>query len=245
MTQGAAARRAQVTITATIHSPSQYCFQLFDGLMMLLNGRVVYFGRRAELMAFAQSHWTGKAPVLADVHNEAEYIVDIVTAADRAGESAAFADQYAASAMKSDVDEKVDTFLVRTPPGGPPFIHVLRDVVGPCMACEAYTTQQEPAAQWRNVRCAAGGAQSSDHATVPERIKAELATARETVTPWWFGLKTLVKYRTPRNYRDPEFLGPRIGDKIMMSCLMWSLYWRAAPARWRARRPPGGWSRER
>ena len=105
-----------MTITATIHSPSQYCFQLFDGLMMLLNGRVVYFGRRAELMAFAQSHWTGKAPVLADVHNEAEYIVDIVTAADRAGESAAFADQYAASAMKSDVDEKVDTFLVRTPP---------------------------------------------------------------------------------------------------------------------------------
>ena len=99
--------------------------------------------------------------------------------------------------------------------------------------------------QRRDVACAAGGAQSSDHATVPERIKAELATARETVTPWWFGLKTLVKYRTPRNYRDPEFLGPRIGDKIMMSCLMWSLYWRAAPARWRARRPPGGWSRER
>lgn len=36
------------------------------------------------------------------------------------------------------------------------------------------------------------------------------------MTPWWWGLKTLVKYRTSKNYRDGEFLGPRIGDKIMI-----------------------------
>ncbi len=45
-----------------------------------------------------------------------------------------------------------------------------------------------------------------------------------TVTPWWWGLKTLIKYRTSKNYRDGEFLGPRIGDKIMISLLIMTLY---------------------
>ena len=46
-----------------------------------------------------------------------------------------------------------------------------------------------------------------------------------------WGVKTLVKYRTPRNYQDPEFLGSRLGDKIIMSTLMWTLYWCAAAPR--------------
>ena len=34
-----------VTICATIHSPTSYCFSLFDKLMMLVRGQVVYFGK--------------------------------------------------------------------------------------------------------------------------------------------------------------------------------------------------------
>jgi ABC-type multidrug transport system ATPase subunit len=33
-----------ITVCATIHSPSPYCFKLFDRLMLLLRGQVVYFG---------------------------------------------------------------------------------------------------------------------------------------------------------------------------------------------------------
>jgi ATP-binding cassette subfamily G (WHITE) protein 2 len=33
-----------VTICATIHSPSAYCFGLFDRLLLLVRGQVVYFG---------------------------------------------------------------------------------------------------------------------------------------------------------------------------------------------------------
>jgi len=33
-----------ITICATIHSPTPYCFNLFDSLMILLRGHVVYFG---------------------------------------------------------------------------------------------------------------------------------------------------------------------------------------------------------
>ena len=33
-----------ITICATIHNPTPYCFNLFDRLMILLHGRVVYNG---------------------------------------------------------------------------------------------------------------------------------------------------------------------------------------------------------
>lgn len=65
----------------------------------------------------------------------------------------------------------------------------------------------------------------NDHAELGAEMRTELATQSATVTPWWFGLKTLVKYRTPKNYKDPEFVGARVGEQVINSTLMWSLYW--------------------
>lgn len=36
------------TICATIHSPTSYCFNLFDRMSMLVKGRLVYFGPKGE-----------------------------------------------------------------------------------------------------------------------------------------------------------------------------------------------------
>ncbi len=36
------------SVCATIHSPSDYAFKLFDTVMMLLRGQVVYFGQGGE-----------------------------------------------------------------------------------------------------------------------------------------------------------------------------------------------------
>jgi hypothetical protein len=33
-------------------------------------------------------------------------------------------------------------------------------------------------------------------------------------TPFWWGFRTLLKYRTTKNYTDGAWLGPRIGDKV-------------------------------
>lgn len=33
-----------VTVCATIHSPSAYCFSLFQRMIMLVRGEVVFFG---------------------------------------------------------------------------------------------------------------------------------------------------------------------------------------------------------
>lgn len=43
--------------------------------------------------------------------------------------------------------------------------------------------------------------------------------------PQLWALRTLLAYRMSAHYKDGEFLGPRIGDKIFMGLLAMSLYW--------------------
>ncbi|KAF6250828.1 P-loop containing nucleoside triphosphate hydrolase protein [Scenedesmus sp. NREL 46B-D3] len=62
------------------------------------------------------------------------------------------------------------------------------------------------------------------HADLPLQVQRELGTRSETVTPWWWGLRTLIKYRTTNNYKSSAFLGARIGDKVLMGLLMMTLY---------------------
>ena len=50
-----------ITICATIHSPTPYTFNLFDRLLLLLKGRVVYFGPNGErLVALADLYAVGQ-----------------------------------------------------------------------------------------------------------------------------------------------------------------------------------------
>ncbi len=44
-----------VTVVATIHSPTQYAFNLFDRLLMLVRGKTVYYGDRGECLMFARN----------------------------------------------------------------------------------------------------------------------------------------------------------------------------------------------
>ncbi|GAX75671.1 hypothetical protein CEUSTIGMA_g3114.t1 [Chlamydomonas eustigma] len=86
------------TIFATIHSPSQYCFSLFDRLIMLVRGRVLYFGPSVGAAAFAISI-TPKVKEMSAGYNEAEFLVDLVTEADRQGKGSEIADAYEASSL--------------------------------------------------------------------------------------------------------------------------------------------------
>jgi ATP-binding cassette, subfamily G (WHITE), member 2 len=63
-----------------------------------------------------------------------------------------------------------------------------------------------------------------DTMELSDEEKRDLAVTRATTTPLWKGFLTLVKYRTVRNYQNPEFLGPRIGDKLIFSALIATLY---------------------
>lgn len=63
-----------------------------------------------------------------------------------------------------------------------------------------------------------------DTMNLSDADKADLKVTRATTTPLWKGFITLVKYRTTRNYRNPEFLAPRIGDKLIFTFLIGTLY---------------------
>jgi len=158
-----------VTVCATIHSPTSTAFALFDSLMMLTRGRTVYFGPRGQAaIDYALASWphSGKGDPNA---NGAEWLVDLITSADREGRAAAFADTYAASPLAASNIKALDCYIE-----------------------SAATTK------------------------LPDHLAAELSVDHETVTPVWWGLRTLIKYRTPRNYKDPEFLGVRLLSNLAL-----------------------------
>ncbi|KXZ47828.1 hypothetical protein GPECTOR_32g440 [Gonium pectorale] len=181
-----------VTICATIHSPTSYCFSLFDSLMLLVKGRVVYFGPRGHsAIDFARSACPNVKEFLPG-YNDAEYLVDLITEADIAGKS----------------DDMADHYVGVRPGGG------MGRGCGMVLNSSMYKENAATIDQYLS--------ESAD--VLPAHIQKELAVRSATVTPWWWGLKTLIKYRTAKNYKDGEFLGPRIGDKIMISLLIMTLY---------------------
>ncbi|EFN51572.1 hypothetical protein CHLNCDRAFT_140061 [Chlorella variabilis] len=166
-----------ITVCATIHSPTPYCFNLFDRLMLLLRGSVVYFGPNGKL---AIEYFHTRCPSIAGIkegENEAEWIVDLTTQADRQGRSVDFAAAFAGSELKAAADKELEQLLVE--------------------------------------------AEEMDEAT-----EKDMAVKRETVTPFWWALKTLFKYRTAKNYRSPDYLGPRVADKLIFSLIIFTLYWK-------------------
>ena len=92
-----------VTIVATIHSPTQYCFSLFDSLTMLVRGRLVYFGSIKDAPAFALLSCPNVKEKTAG-YNDAEFLVDLITEADHSGKGNAVADYYDQSELKREND---------------------------------------------------------------------------------------------------------------------------------------------
>lgn len=165
-----------ITTVATIHSPTPYAFSLFDRLMLLLRGNVVYFGQNGPQALNFFHNSCPAVPGLKEGENEAEWIVDLTTQADRQGRALEFSQAFEKSELKAQGDAEIEEHL-------------------------------------------------HDASDLDAVAKKELAVTRETVTPFWWALKTLLKYRTLKNYRNPEFLGPRIGDKLIFSIIIFTLYW--------------------
>ncbi|KAJ9516890.1 hypothetical protein QJQ45_027319 [Haematococcus lacustris] len=179
-------RESGITCVSTIHSPTAYTFSLFDEVTMLVGGRLVWNGLGREAVPFFQaSGLSGKEHKEGD--NSAEFLVDIITEADRFGRGGALADAYEASQQAMYVKQRLNDQLSN-----------IEDV--------PESVLQELKA---SLCCFA-----SPHPGVTS----------STVTPMWWGIRTLVKYRTSRNYRDPAFLAPRILDKMIIGLLVMTLY---------------------
>ena len=68
------------------------------------------------------------------------------------------------------------------------------------------------------------GANANRANASPSAAQSKLATASSTTVPGWFAFWVMAKYRTRKNYADGEYLGPRLGDKVFIAFLIFTLY---------------------
>ncbi|GAB4821435.1 hypothetical protein N2152v2_008481 [Parachlorella kessleri] len=166
-----------ITLVSSIHSPTPFCFNLFDRVLLLLRGSVIYFGPNGKLLSDYFHTQCPTVPGIREGDNLAEWIVDLTTQADWKGEAEEFAAAFAGSDLKRIADAEITEQLQQS----------------------SMLSQQD---------------------------QKDLAVRRDTVTPFWWGIKTMLQYRTAKNYRNPAWLGPRLGDKVLMSFIIFTLYWK-------------------
>lgn len=82
------------------------------------------------------------------------------------------------------------------------------------------------AALWeKSEACAACNKAHEDVLTAAKNQAQDLSKVRSDGPGQLWALRTLLAYRMRAHYKDGEFLGPRIGDKIFMALLAMTLYW--------------------
>lgn len=105
-----------ITCVATIHSPTPFAFSLFDRVMLLLRGEVVYFGRNGQQAIDYVLSAAGdvSTTVLFNEKNPAEWITDVTVVADRNGLGHELAEKYNASDLRKHADEELEVQLKET-----------------------------------------------------------------------------------------------------------------------------------
>ena len=185
-----------ITVIATIHSPSVATFNAFDSLLMLLNGKQVYFGRQGgTAITHFESVVSGikNFPPLGKGESPAEWVVDMTTeSSGNPEEVEKFAEAYRTSTVKADAFERHERLIK----------------------------------QYNLKRSASTHALASDdiaeHAGLA--IKASATRESTTVSIFW-ALWVFARYRIWKNIRNPQFLGQRLGDKVLVGFIVATLYW--------------------
>ncbi|KIZ07852.1 hypothetical protein MNEG_0105 [Monoraphidium neglectum] len=198
-----------VTIVATIHSPTAYAFSLFDrraplrvcSLMMLVKGRLVYFGASgAPAVDYMRSLPAAHTSGLSYQPNLNEVV--------RLG--IGFGSILLPLAAYCVVHEEwfVDLFALADRRGDA------------AVFADAYEASELKKVTEKRVSQLV-----SERHLVPSAVARELAVRHATVTPWWWSLWVLLRYRTFLNWRDPSFLAARLADKVVMGALLVTLFW--------------------
>jgi hypothetical protein len=158
--------------------------------------------------------------------NDAEWLVETVTSAVKAGRGDELADIYDASALKAKNDGVLASYMGEQPedlpasvsPGGramPP-----NPASGVRRAGPQCTPRHGPA----SLLMPSPSLGPTDALSLPgpwrSQVKRDLAVKRATVTSWWHGLLMLLKYRATKNVRDGNYLGPRCEGCARRSCLL-------------------------
>jgi ABC-type multidrug transport system ATPase subunit len=196
-------KHSGMTICVSIHSPPPYTFQLFDRVVVLQKGRVVYQGSANGDAVF--DYFKERFPTLRKRRpNEgvADFLLDVTTRVNTDPEKAAvFADEYSKSTLYTENVQKIKKIEEKSfsgsTGGGPSFQD--RDL-------EAAVTRIAPP----ETPPSSTHVNNSSDATSP---------------PSWYALLILFKYRSLKSYCQSTFIAPRTGDKFMIVFLVVTIWW--------------------
>jgi ATP-binding cassette, subfamily G (WHITE), member 2 len=244
------------TIISTIHSPTAYAFSLFHDLLLLVAGRTVYYGpaRRAAEVALGSLLPAVKAsrPDLVAALTEGNEALETELRSSVAGAGPQAAGAGGAGGLGGDDHPSLTPSRSFSPinrdnpsDGAAAPLLTMHSVNPAEMLLDLFTSADRRggagafADAWSSCPARLEGdakvarVEAASRVDLPESVVKELATRRETVTPGWWAMMQMIRFRTRRNYVDPEFIGPRVGDKIILSLIIVTLYlgvgkiWRA------------------
>ena len=173
------------TVITTIHSPTAYCFSLFDKLFLLSSGKVAFFGQASEVEGFLASVGFSRD----QTYTTSEWLVDLLSQQDTTTRLVA---AYEESDLAKNNENAMERFAA--------------DTLAP------FSSSSNGKGAMACLRSA--GARTEPRPSVGQEIKS---CFRE--------LRSLIKFRTPKNYTDSAYLGARIGDKILFMLVIVSLYY--------------------
>lgn len=197
--------RDGITVCATIHSPTPTIFATFDRLMLLAGGRTVYFGPLGEAMRNYFTQHQLDEGVTYHVGRDAEWVVQMVTGADKAGKIDTFVETYIASDLHMRNMRELQ---------GAPALHKQATMAGAI----------KPLKEMYPEDAAAPSADSELHAAT-EGHERELGKSPDVKTvPVSYAINVLLYYRIFRNYMDWTFVSARVLDKAIAAGIILSLF---------------------
>ena len=94
-----------LTICSTIHAPSTSVYNLFDRLLILLDGRVVFFGKTHEAVPYF-SGVAQSCPTHTSSYSDAEWTTRLIVGAGRAGRSEELALKFRSHQLSREADNR-------------------------------------------------------------------------------------------------------------------------------------------
>ena len=189
-----------------------------------------------EVMSVVKKLCTSDTTIVATIHSPTAYAFSLFDAASILcsgkqvyfGPSDATLISYAQTALQTALPGGVE---LPAKTAGHSDIEWLIDVFtsgdrrgdAPAFAAAFAKSDLKPALASTLERHAAAGANANANAS-PSAAQSKLATASSTTVPGWFAFWVMAKYRTRKNYADGEYLGPRLGDKVFIAFLIFTLY---------------------
>jgi ABC-type multidrug transport system ATPase subunit len=234
-----------VSVISTIHSPSARTLGMFDQMLLLLEGRQIYFGSiktedaKGSLISFMQA-CLPSPPEFSRFDNPAEFVVNTSTSAVKRREAHYFIDGYDKSDLKRQNDALVERCLKEyremNAAESSPETHkaeVSSSAVIRRTVSHSYSKQALDTTVQHYDEDDVDKALSEEHtglddfigpAALQEPHINQQKYAGGTRTPVYWALITMLAYRTSANFRDSTFLGARLTEKAVQGFIIATLY---------------------